>query len=164
MPPPSNQESENLPPVGAIQFSRDDMLDLQDAATFDTLYPYVPSSKLVPAGTTSTENTIKLQHICDQRAIRPVYEFSGPQIGPFTATVRVGSQSFQTTTVVPSKKQAKEAVSKLAVLGLAPVNSEGVVGVKRKAADGIVEVDKTERWVAILHGKFLICQFTTKTF
>jgi hypothetical protein len=61
MPPPSNQESENVPPSGALQLSTYGTSDLQDAETFDTLHPYVPTSKLVPAGTTSSENIIKLQ-------------------------------------------------------------------------------------------------------
>jgi hypothetical protein len=133
-------------------------------------YPLVPLARKTSSSFSKYFNTLrarcsinKPRHICDQRAVRPVYEYSGPQIGPFTATVHVGTQSFQITSVVSSKKQAKEAVSKLAVLGLASVNSEGVVGIKRKAADGVVEVDKTERWVAVLHGKLSIRHTTKRT-
>jgi hypothetical protein len=153
MPPPCDQQSENIPPSAAFQLSTYVPSDLQDAAAFDKLHPYIPRAKLVPLGTSSgnNDNVTKLQHICDKRGMQPVFEFNEPHAALFIAKVQVGSQSFQTTNPLPTKKQAKEAVSKLALIGLP--NEESAVGTKRKAQETTGEVDRSENWIGILHGK-----------
>ena len=163
-PPRSAQgfNDENLPPLAEISgFGA--MANPQDIADFDRENPYDPLAKrprLIPLSSSkgNTANTVKFQHLCDQHAYRPIFTFPEMLWG-YTAKVEFGSHTVTVDDMYQSKKPAKEAVCKLAILHLPELDRKGT---KRKSSDtagGTSEVDKSENWIGLLHGKRSICHF-----
>lgn len=159
-PPPSGQgpNDEDMPP---FQSGFGAMANLQDIADFDRENPYNPKGpkpKLIPlpGSNWNAENIIKFAQLCDSHAIRPDFTFEEAWPGVFKAKVAFGSKALETSAIYPSKKQAKEAVCKLAMAEL-PVPDKKA-GSKRKSSEmigGSPAVDKSENWADILNRKHL---------
>ena len=157
-PPPSaqreNRENEP-PPVSGFAA----MANLQPIDEFDRLFPYEPKkpkAKLIALASSksNSDNIIKFQQLCDRYAIRPEFTFFENSTSGFNAKVVFDTCNAETTEGFSSKKEAKDAVCKLA-LALLPALDEKA-GKKRKSSEVPSEspvVDRSENWVGILHGK-----------
>lgn len=156
-PPPSGQPGladENVLSLGTSGFA----LNLQDIDDFEKENPYHPPGQgLVPlqSNKISVENTIKFQHFCDKLRISPNFEYEQPWPMNWKAKLVIGTETIETTEVYPCQKQAKEALSKLALERLPSLNLSAGAGMKRKVDDSTVSpVDKTENWIGLLNENF----------
>ena len=137
------------------------MLNLQSIEEFDLQNPHRPKPKYIPLQVEKTngEQTTKLQHLCDQHGVRPIFTFEEIHSQAFSATVeiRLGTDTIKERIEEPkpSKKHAKEEVCRLAIARMPPVDKmhgiEKDRRKKRKASDDVGGVESTN-WVGVLQG------------
>ena len=156
-PPPSAQggNDENVPPKSGFG----GMANLQNIADFDRENPYDPLAKrkLVPLDGSkwNSDNIVKFHNLCQSHGFAPDYTYSQSDTTPyrFNAKVVFGLNTEQTSEWYSSKRQARDAVCKLAVERFPPIDQKA--GTKRKSsglACASSSVDKSENWVGILVG------------